>query len=220
LHGLPITVVANGVLWDPKHNDTLYFVAADSQIKTAADLNGKVACVTALGDLNQLGIFAWMDKNGGDFSSLKLVEIPNAGAAEAVIRHRVDVCAVYEPVLTEAREDGRLRLFADCYEAIAPRWVETFYFANENWAAKNPDAVRRWVRATYQAVAYTNSHRSEVEPLFAEASGMSLDTIRKIQWLIGATSSEPALIQPAVDAAAKYKSISRAFPAKELFAPT
>jgi NitT/TauT family transport system substrate-binding protein len=217
LRGLPLKVIANGGIWDPKTPFTLTLVAADSPVKTAADLSGKTGGTGALNDMNQLSINAWVDKNGGDSKSLKWVEVPNTSAAEAMLQKRIDFCALNEPQLTAAMETGRVRVLAPTYSAIAPRFVYATYSSNAEWADKNKDAVRRWVRTTYAAAAYTNVHNAETEQLVAEYTKIPVEVIHKIARGSGAVSSDPRLIQPAIEVAAKYKYIPRNFSAKELY---
>ena len=217
LRGLPLRVAANGGIWDPAAPFTSFFVAADSPIKTAADLNGKIGAVSGLNDLNQLALSMWMDKNGGDSKTMKFLEIPNSAMATALAEHRVDVGGINEPELTAAREAGKVRILAPCYSAIADRFVVTLFFTNRDWAAKHPDALNRWIRTTYEAATYTNAHRAETVPLVSEITKIPPEIIQKISRVLCATSSDFSLLQPAIDAAAKYKSITSGFPAKDLF---
>jgi ABC-type nitrate/sulfonate/bicarbonate transport system substrate-binding protein len=130
---------------------------------------------------------------------------------------RIDFCALNEPQLTAAMDTGKLRVLAPTYSAIAEHFVYATYFANADWAAKNRDAVKKWVTTTYAAAAYTNTHPAETETLVSDYTKIPVEVIRKIARGSGATSSNPALIQPAIETAAKYKFIPRAFPAKELY---
>jgi NitT/TauT family transport system substrate-binding protein len=102
LRGLPLKVVANGGIWDPKTPFTQALVAADSPLKTAADFNGKTGGTGALNDMNQLSFNVWMDKNGGDSKSLKWIEIPNVAAGDALVEKRIDFTMLNEPQLTAA----------------------------------------------------------------------------------------------------------------------
>jgi NitT/TauT family transport system substrate-binding protein len=217
LRGLPLKVVANGGIWDPKTPFTLSLVAADSPLRTGADLNGKTGGTGALNDMNQLSITAWIDKNGGDSKTVKWVEVPNTAAAAALLEKRIDVTALNEPQLTAALETGKFRVLAPTYSAIAEHFVFATYFANAQWADANRDAVRRWVRTTYRSAAYTNAHNAETEALVAQYTKIPVETIRKISRGSGSVSSDPALIQPAIDVAAKYNYIPRVFSAKELY---
>ena len=58
----PLTVVANGAVYDPRSPITLVLVAADSAIKTAADCNGDRRG-RGLNDISHLAILEWVDKN-------------------------------------------------------------------------------------------------------------------------------------------------------------
>ena len=217
LRGLPLTVVAHGTLWDPRRPLTLAMVAADSPIQTAADLTGKVGGTAALSDIAQLGIVVWVDKNGGDSKSMKWVELPSSAGAAALIEHRVDVASLNEPLITAALATGKVRVLAPCFNAIAERFSIGFYFANADWASKHTELVRRFVRVLYEAGTYTNAHGDETAPMMAEITKIPLETIRKIARAPAATSSDPGLIQPVIDVAARYRYIPRAFPASELF---
>ncbi len=112
LRNLPIVIVANGVLWDPKAPVSLACVTADSPIRTAADCSGHTGSVTALNDIVTLSFDAWLDKNGGDSKAVKWIEIPNVAKVPALLAHRIDFCSVNEPQLTAALEAGGVRVLA------------------------------------------------------------------------------------------------------------
>ena len=103
------------------------------------------------------------------------------------------------------------------YSAIADHFVFGGYFANTDWAAKHADTIHRWVRVTYAAGRYTNAHHDETVSLMAEATKIPPAVVAKIARAQAATSSDPQLIQPLIEVAAKYKQIPRSFPAKDLF---
>ncbi len=78
LRAIPIVIVAPDNLFSAKSPFSLLQIAPDSPYRTAADLNGKTIGSPALNDFNVLATRAWVDKNGGDWRSLKFVEIPNS----------------------------------------------------------------------------------------------------------------------------------------------
>jgi NitT/TauT family transport system substrate-binding protein len=217
IKGLPLTIVANGAMWDAKNPFSLMVVAADSTAKTGADLNGKTLSTAALNDLNELAMSVWIDKTGGDAKTTKWIEIPNSAAGAALAQHRIDATSLNEPQLSAALATGTVRVLAPCYSAIADHFAFTAYFAQPDWAAKNADAVKRWARTTYQAATYTNVHHAETVAMMADATKISAATIASMQRVSAATAGDPSLIQPAIDVAAKYGYISRAFPAKDAY---
>ncbi len=70
---------------------------------------------------------------------------------------------------------------------------------------------------TYEAAAYTNAHPALTAPMMAEVTKVPLEVMRKISRAPGATTSDPAMLQPVIDVAVKYKMLPRAFPAREVY---
>jgi NitT/TauT family transport system substrate-binding protein len=217
LKGLPLTIVGNGAVWDPKSPFSLMVAAADSPVKSGADLNGKTLSTAALNDLNQLAMRVWIDKTGGDSKTVKWIELPNSAAGAALADHRVEATCLNEPQLSAAIESGKVRALAPCYSAISEHFVFTAYFAQPDWAAKHADAIKKLLRVTYEAAGYTNSHHAETAAMMADITKIPVATITKMARVNGSTSGDPALIQPAIDMAAKYNNIARSFPAKEAY---
>lgn len=220
LKGLPLTIVGNGAVWDPKSPFTMMVVAADSTVKTGADLNGKTLSTAALNDLNELAVYAWIDKTGGDAKSTKWIELPNSAAGQALAEHRVEATSLNEPQLSAAVATGKVRVLAPSYSAISDHFAFTVFFAQPDWAAKHADAIKRFNRVTYAAATYTNGHHAETAQMMADITKIDVAIFSKMARTNAATSGDPGLIQPAIDAAAKYGYITRSFPAKEAYFAT
>jgi NitT/TauT family transport system substrate-binding protein len=217
LKNLPLVVVANGAVWNPAVPFNELLVAADSTIKSGAALNGKTIGVPALNDLNTLVVSAWTDKTGGDSKTLKFVEIPNTLAQSAIAAHRIDADAVQAPELSAALATVTVKSITEPYNAISTHFVFGVYFANKDWATAHAQAVRDWTRITYQAAQYCNTHHAETAVLMSNFTKVPLEVYQKLARVEGATTSDPALLQPFIDAAAKYKLISNSYPAKDMF---
>jgi NitT/TauT family transport system substrate-binding protein len=218
VRNLPLTVIANSSIWDKSVLFNEAVVAADSSIRTGADLNGKVGATPALNDLNELVISAWMDKTGGDSKTLKWVEFPNSALGAGLVEHRIDVAALQEPELSAQLAGGKVRALAPVYNAVSEHFVFGDVFANKPWAQANADAVHRWVRVTFDAAAYTNTHHAETVAMMSDVTKIPPAIYAKMARVQGATqaTSDPALMQPLIDAAAKYKFIPYSFPAKDI----
>jgi NitT/TauT family transport system substrate-binding protein len=214
---LPIVVLANGSIWNPKIEFNALVTAADQPYKTGSDLNGSTIGVPALNDLNGLVISAWVDQHGGDSKTLKFVEVPNSAIQAALLEHRVAAAALQQPELTAALESGKMRKLGLPYSAVSDNFVFGSFFANADWAAKNPAAAKAFAKVTLEAAAYTNTHHKETEQLMADESKLPIETIHKMARVEAATKNDPQLIQPLIDAAAKYHFIPAAFPAKDLY---
>ena len=93
------------------------------------------------------------------------------------------------------------------------------YVANADWAAKHADALRRWVRVTLEAGAYTNGHHAQTAQLVADNTKIPLAIIERVARVQAATpaTADPSFLQPLIDVAYKYGNIPRTFPAKEMW---
>jgi NitT/TauT family transport system substrate-binding protein len=217
VRGLPLTLVANGAIWTQRNLWNRMVVTTDSPIKTGADCNGKVAGVSGLNDILQLSMASWIDKNGGDSKSVKWLELPTSAQAAALTAHRIDIGELNEPLLSAALADGKVRALADAYTAVANRWTASVYFVRPDWAAKNVDLVKRFIKVTYESAAYTNAHPAETVSMMSEVTKIPLDVYGKLARIQGSTASDPSLLQPLIALAAHYQIIPSVFPAKEMY---
>jgi len=217
LRSVPITIVAPQAVYTPANPFSLLQKAPDTPYKTGADLNGKVIAVSALNDLSQLAISAWVDKNGGDSTSLKFVEIPGSATDAAIAEHRVAAGLLLEPLLDESIAAGRTKTLGDAYGAIAPKIMFAAYVARPDWARQHADLLRRFVAAAGTAAAYTNDHPAETAAMMSEITKVPLSVMQHMRRVVCATTMDPHLVQPIIDSAVRYKLIPKAFLAEELF---
>lgn len=215
--GAPLVIIAPAGLSVARAPIAALLVRADSPIKTAADLNGKTIAVGALTDVFSLSTRAWVDKNGGDASTLKFLEITISAMAPALEAGRIDACSMNEPILSAALASGKLRILARNFDAIAPRFMYTAWFTTRDYLQANRKAVDTFVRTTREAAVYVNGHHAQTVDLIAKFSSLDPERVRKMARVEQGTVLDPALLQPVVDACAKYKFIAAPFDAKELF---
>lgn len=216
LKGIPLVAIAPAILNEPQNPRSLLQIAPDAPYKTGADLNGKTIGVPALGDATSVAIRAWVDKTGGDWHSLKFVEFPNAALEAAIIAHRVDAAILQTPQLDISLEAGTTKTLSYANESIAPRFILAGYVALADWAQHHADEVRTFASTLASATTYVNTHRPETAPVVAEFTKATLANVAKMHRTTNPTMLDPALIQPLIDAAAKYGILERSFPAREI----
>jgi NitT/TauT family transport system substrate-binding protein len=217
LKDLPVAIVGNSSLWENRNPWAGLVFAADAPVTTGADLRDKIVGTPALNDIATLATSVWVDKNGGEASTLKWVEIPGSAAGAAVAAHRVAASYCGEPQLEAALETGKVKALLPVLGAIAPSYAVSAFFARPDWARKNAGLVERFIATTYATAAYTNTHPAETASTIAAVTQIPPAIIAKMTRVHSATSSDPAMIQPPIDVAAKYGYIPRSFPAKELY---
>jgi NitT/TauT family transport system substrate-binding protein len=216
--GVPFVIEAGASNYATETPTAGLVVAREGPIRSARDLNGKTVAVPALGDLFTTATLGWVDDNGGDSRSLKFVEMPLLAAAEAVAAGRVAACNLIIPNLTDSINSGKCRLLGYAFDSFAKHFNFTFYFTTADFAAKNADTLARFRKALAESVAYVIGHQAESAPLVAKFTGGDVKTAATMRVVL-ATSLQPALLQPVIEAAVKYKAIPKSFPAKEMFDP-
>jgi NitT/TauT family transport system substrate-binding protein len=214
---IPIVVVAPQVLYTTRTREAMLQIAVDSSYRTGADLNGKTIAVPTLAGINALAAKAWVERNGGDPTTLKFVEIPNSAQPQAIAQHRIDAAILEPPVLEASIAEGSSKTLGDPMGAIASTYMIAAYVARADWAMQHAETLRRFGRILGESSAYVNTHAAETAPLVAEFTKIDLAVVSKMARTTCGTKLEPAQAQPLIDAAAKFGFIPHAFSARELF---
>jgi NitT/TauT family transport system substrate-binding protein len=207
--GLPFTIIMPAGIYDTRAPIAALLVAGDSPVKKAADLNGKTIAVGALNDIHSLSVIAWMDKNGGDITGIKFVEIPIGEIPVAIEQGRVAAGSVNEPVLSAALADGKLRPVAHHFDCTAPRFMYTAWFTTKSYAAANPAVVRSVSQALKKAADYCNAHHAQTADLIAKFTSLEPAQVAKMTRVEQGTTLDPKLVQPVIDTMLRYKTLAQ-----------
>jgi NitT/TauT family transport system substrate-binding protein len=216
LKGVPLVLVAPSILYTLQNREALLQIAPDASFKNGADLNGRIVGIVSLSDIDALACKAWIDKNGGDSRSLKYLEIPMSAMAAALGQHRIDAAVIEPPQLDISIAGGTSKTLGDPMSAIASRFMIGGYTTRPDWAAQHAETVRSFTRVLNTAANYVNTHFPETIGLVSDLTKLQPAEVAKMQRTISGTRLEVGLIQPCIDAAAKYGMIERAFPARDL----
>ncbi len=214
--GLPFVYIAPAAEYNEKASSTNMLVAKSSSLKTAKDLEGKTVAVNALNDLTQIAAEAWIDKNGGQVSSVHFIEMTAAEIPPAIARGTVQAGVVPEPAMSMAESDTRV--FAKQYSAIAPEFMINGWFATSDWVKKNPGTAKKFADAIYEAAAWANTHHAESAKILEKHSKIDPSVIGRMTRATYATKFDPKTMQEVVDTAVRYKAIQKGFAASEMYA--
>jgi ABC-type nitrate/sulfonate/bicarbonate transport system substrate-binding protein len=102
LHGLPFQIIAPSTMFMSERSQNAMLVTTDSPIHTARDLDGKTIGTQSLQDLNSVAMRAWVDKNGGNSSTLHVLKVPSAAAVASLTAHRIDAMARFARAMHES----------------------------------------------------------------------------------------------------------------------
>jgi NitT/TauT family transport system substrate-binding protein len=215
--GLPLVLVASAGLYLSREPSSVLMVAQDSALHVARDLNGKTIAVNGLKSISQLGPEIWIDKNGGDSTSVHFIDMPFAEMPQALATHRIDAALVAEPQATTAKKEARV--FAPVYDAIGPRFLITAWFSTASWVSANPDLARKFAAMIYRAAAWSNAHHAQTADVLIGITKLDPAIAQAMPRVTFADGPDLASLKPHLDAALKYGLIAKAVAPEDLLAP-
>jgi NitT/TauT family transport system substrate-binding protein len=216
--GIPVTLIAPAAVYLSSSPAQALLVRKDSPVKSGKDLNGKIVACDGLKGITQITASAWIDQNGGDSTTIKWTEIPLAVMPQALAQGRVDAASgVLSDDPTAGTPQGADRVLGYPYNAIGNKFLASGFITTKAWAAAHPDLVKRFADVMLQTGRWANAHQAASGEILANVAKLTPDGLRALSRFRSpyAETFEPALIDPVIAFAAKYKIIPSAFPARD-----
>ena len=219
LRGIAMKIVAPGALVLGSEQTTEIVVANASPIQTPRDLNNKTVGTVVLKDVMHVATLKYIDENGGNSKSVRIVEMPMTDSGPAIVSGRIDAYPMSEPTLSASFAGGGVRAIAPAgiYAAISKRTLISMYVAMNDWIAKNPAAVRRVALAMRQAAQWANANPAGVATILESIAKLPAASFTRMKHVVYADDFDAAKsIQPQIDALADYQFIPSRFSAEEI----
>ncbi len=217
VEGFDFKLIAGGATNLRGSNETHAIeVLKDSPIKRAKDLEGKTVAVNTLNNIVQLMAMAWVDKNGGSSAKVKFIELPFPQMEAALVAGKVDAISVQEPFAAVAARKPQIRVLANPWGDVVPKFLIASWFASEKWVQKNRGTAEAFVRAVNRGMDAIHSDKEGARAAMIKWAGLKPDMVGKMGLpLFDKTLSEKDL-QATIDLTFKYKLISRRIKAREV----
>lgn len=209
--GLPLRILAPASLYLADKADAYLFVRKEAGIKTARDLNGKVLGCDSVKDVNTTATRYWVDKNGGDGRSLKVLELKRSEMLPTLLAGRIDGVVLESPFFQTAMANPALTALCKPLDAVAPRFLLSCWVTSVDFVTKYPDVAAGYVAALAEAAKWTNANQAATIPMVAQFTGLDPALIAKGERSITAESFTAADVQPLLDLAVKYGVIDKPF---------
>jgi NitT/TauT family transport system substrate-binding protein len=203
--GIKVKIVAQGVegTGDVKTAFDAILVKGDSPMKSAADLAGRTIAVNSVNSIATLTTNFAIEQAGGDFKSVKYVELPQGDALSALANGTVDAAWVVEPFISIAQQRG-LRPLLSPYAAVDPHFLDAVYVASEDFIAKRPDVVRAFQQAITKANALAESNPEEVRKILPAYMKLDPSIVDKLRLPKFPAQVNEAVVNKIVGLAVKY----------------
>lgn len=206
--GMPARAVA--VIARPVR-ELAILVPYDSPLKSIKELKGKSIGIATLGSITQWAALELARSQGWKPEDINLVSISaSANAATVAMRqHQVDadVGNLMTGVVLEKQKQARVLALASDY---ASDFIMHEMAASDALIQSNPDAIRRFIKAWFEAADYMRAHKAETVAAAMPVTGLSAeDESQEYDLLMpeitGNGTHEPAVMQRAADSFVELK---------------
>jgi NitT/TauT family transport system substrate-binding protein len=201
--GIPFTILAGGALTQNSTPFAYIAVPASSTIRTGADINGKTFAIIGLGTIADYGVRAWIDRNGGDSSTVKFTEMPAPLMPAALVAGRVDAALLVEPFVSQGRALG-LKMLDNPMAAVSKEYVSSAWFSTPQWADAHADLAKRFTGVMHDTAIWAAHNAARSTAILADVTKSDAANLAKIPRVQYADHLTAALIQPVIDISAKY----------------
>ena len=211
--GIGLKLIAPAQLSTEQSPTEVMAVRKESTVQNAADLNGKTIGIIGVKSMMQPAAMSWADRHGGDSKTLKFIEIPLPQMCPQLTAGRIDAAVMAEPFTSGC---SGARVIGNADDGIAPRFISLGFVGTDDWLKAHADLAARFAAAIAKAAAWGNTHPHESAAILVKYAQLDPTVANSMGRAGYATQLTPALIQPVIDASAKYGAIPRAFPAAEI----
>jgi sulfonate transport system substrate-binding protein len=158
------------VAGQPTTNGQGILVRSTSDIRNLVDLKGKRVGFTRGSSAHNVVIVA-LEANGLTYGDITPIYLSPPDAAAAFSRETIDAWAIWDPYFAIGERNGG-RILVQSREITK---TNSFYVANRDFAAHQPDVVRRVIDALAEAARWAEANRDNVAKILAEVTGLDLD---------------------------------------------
>ena len=220
--GIGIAIVSGSVndREDPAGTQYQTIVSPNSSIKSFADLSGKTIAVNSLLCCWDFWVREAVEKDGGDSSSLKLVQLSFPDAVTALQQGNVDAISTVQPFATQLRQEG----FRDIGDSPAaayddPNNGNTVFTMSRQFIDQNPGIVERWQKALQKSSDYANDHPDETRAQIIEQTKADPELVNKAPLPLYSAKIDRNAVEREAGFLVKYGVIKKAPSLDSLIAP-
>ena len=159
--GLPFRFIAPASMEIGTIPTTRLVTWPQSNIRSGKDLNGKVLGAQTTSGLIRLIEEAWIDKNGGDSSTVQFIELPPPAILPALERGTIAAATLIEPMLTA--DLPQVRALGNLFDALGPKLMVTGGFATTDWIEANRDTAATVATVMGEAARWANDPKNRVQ---------------------------------------------------------
>ena len=168
-------------------------IVAAEDIKSLEDLADK-RVVLAIGDVGETFLLTLLSRKGISSNSLSIVSKHPGEVAKEFLRGKAAACVTWEPQITEALKRPGAHILASSRDY--PGIIIDILNARKDLVEKNPELVKKVMRAWFKGLKYYREHPLEASEIIAKYYELSPDQYRKqvegLKWIEYEDQDEPS----------------------------
>jgi ABC-type nitrate/sulfonate/bicarbonate transport system substrate-binding protein len=181
--GVPMYSLAMDGFQTPTHPAGAIMVRPDdTSIKTFVDLKGKTIGQLGIGTLTYMSLFSAAEKYGMKSNDFSQVFVPFPQMGQLLASKQVDAVYAWPPFIKLIEKAGQGRVLVDD-TAWTPYLVASTLGVSKSWADKNPDTVKKLVKAYIEAGRWANDHPAEARKIAAKWMKLPDDVAKDMRML-------------------------------------
>jgi sulfonate transport system substrate-binding protein len=185
------------VAGQPTTNGQGILVRSTSDIRTLVDLTSKRVGFTKGSSAHNVVIVA-LEKAGLTYRDITPIYLSPPDGAAAFSRETIDAWAIWDPYFAIGERNGG-RILVQAREIAK---TNSFYIANRDFAARQPNVVRNVIDALAETARWAEGNRDKVAKILADVTGLDLDiqmiAANRSSFAIGEVTEEIITTQQAV----------------------
>jgi NitT/TauT family transport system substrate-binding protein len=215
--GLDLKFVANGVSTTGEKGKDVgaVVVPAGSSIQSPKDLAGKTVSVNNLSNIGDTTIKSVIEKDGGNPSDVKFVEVAFPDAPGALASKQVDAAWILEPFLSKAVAEGG-KVLSSNFVDMNPELDIAGYFTTSDTIKNKAELTQKFTRAMNKSLEYAQQHPQEVRDIVGTYTKIDAATRANIVLPRYRVEFNKDAFTSLGDAAAKYGTLTKAPSAGDL----
>lgn len=214
--GIPIVGVTGGPVETEARKAHALLVLESSTIRTPKDLAGKTIAVNALRNIEYVVLRQYLEKNGVDFNSVKVVEAPFPQMEGVLKNGSVDAVMVVEPFITLAVSHKTARILGHPYTDVRPRNIIANYIVRQDWLDQNAETARKFSAALAEANDFIVKNDAESRQILLKYAQIPQEIVGQVVLPESLNRFDTADLQSWVDELARQGIIEKTFPAENV----
>lgn len=161
----------------------VFFVHADSSIKSVADLRGKKLAVNLWRSSFHYTLLMALEQEDLTEDDVTFVLLPFDKQGQALAQQQVDVIGLMQPYtsMVEATYGDEVRELFNAIDVFGTKQFTT-HFVNREWAEHNPEQAEAFVGGIVDAIEWIQDHPDEARSIIASYTGIDEQYIPDYQF--------------------------------------